>query len=175
MGFIDRVFGKSGISVDAVKKMEKNKNINGLTKALTNKDIAVRKEAVYALESLWSTGDPLIITSLIQVLKSDEDPNMRRLAALAIGEYVPNSISNDTNKSALDTLIQALGDENQAVVSQAVISLANIGDPSTVESLKARLKNRDKEIIKSAIESIATLRPTDARTQMKVALEDLMH
>jgi HEAT repeat protein len=68
-----------------VEKMEKNKDVEGLMKALKHKDTNVRERAAEALGKL---GDARAVEPLIQALKKDED----RARALGIDNLLIKEI-----------------------------------------------------------------------------------
>lgn len=65
-----------------IKKLEANRDINGLIEALKHKDTGVRRNAVGALGRL---GDTTAVEPLLEVL-NDEDFYVRGDAAKALGE-----------------------------------------------------------------------------------------
>jgi hypothetical protein len=91
MGIFDKLFKPN------VEKLKKERNVNGLIKALRHKDSLIRLRAA---EALGSIRDKKAVEPLIQALLNDEDPWVRRKAALAL-ENIPD-------KRAVEPLIQAL-------------------------------------------------------------------
>jgi len=130
-----------------IEKMEAKGDVEGLTKALTDKDSGVRKEAAEALERLgWKPRDDIekvyyliakrewddlaglggpAVESLIQALK-DEDQDVRTGAAEALRKI---------REPAVDPLIKALKDEKSDVQGVVAECLGEIGDARAVEPL----------------------------------------
>jgi len=94
-----------------VKKMKSKKDIEGLIKALKDKDEDVGTNAA---EALGEIGDARAVEPLIQALK-DEHEDVRGEAADALGEI--------GDARAVEPLIQALKDEHEDVRGEAADAL----------------------------------------------------
>ena len=127
-----------------VEKMEKNKDINGLTKALKDQDEHVRWKAAGALGNM---GDTRAVEPLIQTLKDDVD--VRWAAALALGKI--------GDAKAVEPLIQALKDESSSVREIAAGALGNIGDVRAVEPLIQTLKDDVHDVRHVAAEALVKI------------------
>lgn len=125
--------GISDSSKPNVEKMENEKNIDGLTRALDDERASVRREAAIALGRI---GDARAVEPLIQTLKDQYD-YVRREAAYALG------IIGDAR--AVEPLIQALGDEDSYVRGDAAEALAKVGKPA-IEPLTKALKGGDSRV-----------------------------
>jgi len=129
-----------------VDKMENEKDVDGLTKALKDERGNIRREAAIALGRI---GDTMAVEPLIQALK-DEHGYVRREAAYALG------IIRDAR--AVESLIQALKDEDSYVRSDAAEALANMGKPA-VEPLTKALKDGDSRVRDAAKEALEKIMP----------------
>ncbi|MCG2718901.1 MAG: HEAT repeat domain-containing protein [Nanoarchaeota archaeon] len=116
-----------------VEKMEKNRDIDGLIKALKDSNWKVRWDAANALGRL---GDKRAVEPLIKVLK-DTDPNMRVWAAMGLG--------NIGDERAVKPLINALKDSNTGVRVRASEALERIGEPA-FEPLINALKDNSGDV-----------------------------
>lgn len=94
----------------------------------------VRVEAVQALAQLLDDVDPSD-PRLVEAARSiagglaDPDPRVRRSAADKLGEMKTREI--------VPALVGALQDADQGVREEAILSLADLGDPSAVRALRA--------------------------------------
>ena len=171
---------KTGFFKPNVNKMEKNKDVDGLMKALKHKDMDVGRKAV---ESLGRIGAPAL-ELLIQALK-DED--VRSLATEALGRM---------GTPAVEPLIQALKDEyhvdsrempakallggfgiykkvqHYIVRSGAAEALGKIGDARAVEPLIQALKDRDYDVRGKAAEALGKIGDARAVEPLIQALKD---
>jgi len=137
---------KMGFFKPNVEKMKKDKDVNGLMKALKDKDLHVRSEAVLALQVI---GDARAVESLIQALK-DEHFDVRAGVVVALGKI---------GKPAVEPLIQALKDKESSVRSGAAAALGGTGDARAVEPLIQALKDEMwdfqlRAIAKEALEKL---------------------
>ncbi len=116
MGIFGRLFGPP----EKVKR-----DVEGLIKALKDKNSNVRKKAAAALVEI---GEPAV-KPLIEASK-DEDFLIQEKAEAALRETL-----GKIGKPAVKPLIKALKEENFLVLDCAVEALGKIGDPKTVKPL----------------------------------------
>ena len=93
------------------------------------------------LELGWSK-DPRAVESLIEVLRTDENPNLRSLAAQSLGWI--------GDEGAIPALRNSLNDRDKKVRLKAAIALFNLGD----ESIEPVLMTFVKEGYGSALEAL---------------------
>ena len=116
-----------------IEKMKAKGDINGLLKALSDQQGAVRCQAAEALGQL---GDLRALEPLLDALKARDD-QMRDAAVRGLGEL--------HNAKAVKPLIaKLLYDSNYNVQISAAFALGKIGDPQAVEPLTAAIKNGSK-------------------------------
>jgi len=147
-----------GLFKPNVEKMEKNKDVNGLIKALKDKD--VRAGAVVALGKI---GKPAV-EPLIQALK-DKESSVRSGAAAALG--------GTGDARAVEPLIQALKDKDLTVHDAAYPALVRIGKPA-VEPLIQALKDKGGGVRWEAAEALGEIGDARAVEPLIQALKDEM-
>jgi HEAT repeat protein len=165
-------FGKPDIN-----KLKKNKDFEGLIKALDyDKAYYVRSNAANVLGSI---GDTRAVPALIETL-NDSNDNVNMEAAKALGEIgdvravtalidvmrFPNADNVRFNardalirlgKPVVPFLIDALKDEDRLVQEEATVALGRIGDKRAIEPLKKCLDSpymEERRKAKVAIEKI---------------------
>ena len=104
------------MTISDVMRMKERGDIEGLTGALHDPDIAVRAEAA---SSLGSLGDRSAVEPLITALRSDSDPYVRSLAVGALGDL------GDPNARAV--LLDALANDTMEVSMAAAKALQSLG------------------------------------------------
>lgn len=97
-----------------IDKMKAEKDVEGLIKALKDKDWDVRFRGALALEEM---GEP-VVESLIQALKEDKDEDVRGRAAAALG-FIKDA-------RAVEPLTKALEDKDKGVREAAKWALEKI-------------------------------------------------
>jgi HEAT repeat protein len=106
------------LSVSDVMEMKKQKDVNGLIRALQYQgDTAVRAEAALSLGQL---GNVEAVDPLISTLQSDTDPYVRSSAATALGDL------GDTR--AQETLLDTLQNDTLDVGTAASRALSKLRD-----------------------------------------------
>ncbi len=146
-----------GLGKPDIKKMEREKNIHGLLRAMRyDNDEDIRKEAAFALGKITDPDSSLYpnenenfespkldesyvelsINELIDSLK-DKNWGVRINAAKALG---------DVGKPAVEQLINSLDDENWLVRWLAAEILGEIGDTRAVEPLVNSLKDENNGV-----------------------------
>ncbi len=107
-----------------IEKMKAKRDVEGLTKALKDKDWSVRREAAAALGNI---GDARAVEPLIQALKYEKkSPRLVTTAAWALSRI---------GAPTVDPLIQALEDKSKNVRLAAVWALGEIKDSRAVGPL----------------------------------------
>jgi hypothetical protein len=136
---------------------------------LNDEDVEVRRAAVSSLEQQWSTGDAGGIMLLTKTLQ-DPDPQVRKIAALAIGEFIPcakTPLAIEAGKEAVKKCLELLeAEQNEDVLAKIFITLGNIDDPTIIPSFTEVVKKLKLSVIDIGIENIGLLRPTDTRKKM---------
>lgn len=118
-----------------------------LIQSLKDKDIEVRKCAIYKLGSFGVNG------LLIQVLKDQtQNSTVRVSAAFALGSL--------GNEEAVEPLIQALNDTDPNVRAEAAIDLGDIGDKRAVEPLIRALKDDNSRVRDYASQGLGEINNT---------------
>jgi len=154
MGTFDSFKGKPDI-----KKMEENKDVNGLIKVLKDEDWHVRSRAVIALGYI---GEPAV-EPLIEALKG-KDGQVRSRAAAALG--------NIRDERAVEPLINALKDEDWQVRVWAAEALGKMGDNRGVEPMIQDLKDEDSDVRMGAARSLGNIGDERAVEPLTQALKD---
>jgi len=128
-----------------VAQMEKRKNVPGLIRALENRNVQTRREAVRAL---WNVGDVCAVEPLIAALE-DGDGDVRQWAVMVLGKL--------RDQRAFAPLVAALQDPSTAVASSAVDSLYWIDSDRAVEPLLAVLQSRREGVSSPAARNLGHL------------------
>ncbi len=121
---------------------------------------AIRRHAV---EALAETGQEVVFDTLQQKLASDSSVEVRTAAARSCGKV------ND--KRFVRDLEEALRDE-PSVRSAALVSLAMIGDESSIPAMLASLHDSVPEVRYHAVTALGKLKADKATRAIKVLLED---
>jgi HEAT repeat protein len=112
------------VSKPNIEKMKAKRDVEGLTKALKDKDWSVRREAAAALGEIRDTK---AVDPLIQALKYEKkSPRLVTTAAWALSKI---------GEPTVDPLIQALEDKSKNVRLAAVWALGEIKDSRAVGPL----------------------------------------
>jgi len=125
-----------------IEKMERNRDIEGLIKAMRYPNGGVILEAQRALARV---GEPAV-QPLIRALKTKD---FRRGALMALG------MTGDAR--AIEPLTEALKDEDIVLRIIAAVALGKIGDARVIEPLTQALKDEDEGVrtgAKNALEKI---------------------
>jgi HEAT repeat protein len=155
MGLFDGLFKPD------VEKLERNKDVDGLIKALGyTKDSQVGYDAAKALGKMGiSAVDPLIAAL------RDSEWVVRRNAAKALGAI--------GDSKAVDPLVTALKDSHDSVRLEAAEALGAIGDPRASWPLMAALKDSNKYMRKTAILALGKIKdPRSVESLIAVALKN---
>ncbi len=178
------------ISVAGVKKLKERRDIQGLVRAVGNKDHGVQYEAVEALGDLrdpsaipalmgaltgdqysgirWKAVEALTkigsdsVPSLVAVLKNP-DPDIRWKAAVALGEI--------GDHRGISPLVELLGDSDRFVRSRAAYALVHIGPPA-VPSLTDALDHPDASFRLGVVGALGKIGDPQAISALVDALGD---
>lgn len=142
-----------GLSKPNIEKMEENKDVEGLIKALTHGDSGIRGLAVLALGRI---GDPTAAGPIIQLLK-DNDYHVRWAAAWVVAGIA--------GIEAVGPLAQALRDKDETVRVQAARGFGImatrgliIGDSRAIEVLTSATEDNSPHVRKAAQEALEKVR-----------------
>ncbi len=126
-----------------VEKMEKNRDVNGLVRALKHKDVNVVGGAARALIGIG----PPAVESLIHALR-DEDPRVRIIAVSILGRI--------GDARAVEPLVGMFRDQFFKVGEEAVSALAAIGEPA-VETVIRALQDMDPIVRYLAVDALKSI------------------
>ena len=121
--------------------------------ALGDADARIR---ITAVRSLWPSEQPSLVPKLIDLLDSDEDPNVRAQAASALGRFVylgevakiPEATLKQTEEKLFSTLES---DEDDLVQRRALESLGYSSRPEIPDLIEEAYESDDDEWIGSAL------------------------
>lgn len=177
-GFFNRLLGKDAVSraqaVQVLANLDSASSIPKLITALGDEEVEVRRAAASALEPHGRTGDVLAIAALTKSL-DDADAEVRKASAGSLGEFVPASVAHPESGLAKDALIKLLEREgDEGVIKHAVVALARIQDAATVTRMVDAFRQKDKKLVRIAIDAIDDLPSTDVRLDMKKELRSIL-
>ena len=142
-----------GLFKPNIEKMKAKGDVEGLIKALKHKDVRVRGGAAFALERLgWKPGDDIEKARYLIAKREWDD-----LAGLG--------------GPAVESLIQALKDEDRDVQTGAAEALRKIGEPA-VEPLIKALKDENSDVRGVAAECLGEIGDARAVEPFIQALKD---
>ena len=145
-----------GLEKPDIKKMELNKDVKGLMKALSfENDESIRRDAAFALGKISdsSTVDPII--NELNYEKKD----------------VINSSNSDIGESTIEQLINSLNNENIDVRKNAASALIKIGEPA-VDMLINALDDENWRVRWQAAEILGEIKDDRAVKPLINALND---
>ncbi|GAB4369663.1 MAG: hypothetical protein Kow00121_09750 [Elainellaceae cyanobacterium] len=153
-----------------------DKNVNTLITVLNHEDAKIRAAAV---ETLGQLNDSKVADFLIKKLNDDEDSNVRKKAAAALGVIGSNdktvsalsdALNNDDiatvrataaaalgkidSTKAIHALILALHDESKGVRWVAAEALGRLGNAKAIDALIAALNHEDARTVWLAAEAL---------------------
>ena len=121
-----------------IEDMEKNKDIDGLIKALKDDNLLIRKNAAIALKKV---GDDRAVEPLIESLRYEKWQDEYVILS-TVRENSAEALGIIGNKRAVEPLVNALfEDVDEEVRWKAAYALREIGDESAVEPLINALKD----------------------------------
>ena len=138
---------------------QKTTEWDSLTKALKDNDSNTRKLAVQVLRKI---GIPAV-RPLVQALRNDEDPNIRKETAEALGFI--------GDVKAIRPLIQALEDDDDGVQEESMKALIKIGVPS-IDALAKVLNDRNNQVRKHAVQALGEIKDARAVESLIQVLTD---
>jgi len=145
-----------------------------LIQYLGDGNVEIRRAAARAMEHHWMTGNKDAIVALTSAL-DDADGEVRKNAALGLGEFLSKSNNSGESSAARQALIRLLQAENERdVIISAVVGLGYLQDGNLIGPMADALKAKDRKIISAAIDAIGNLTPTDVRLEMKKALRSIL-
>lgn len=190
-----------GLKKPDIKKMEREKDIRGLTRLLKfDQDESVRREAAFALGKISGPNSEEAerdileqsIDELINSLKSD-DVKLQKQAArelVDIGKpavkpilkilkdenwkirgYASEILGEIGDKEAVQELIVTMGDEMSGVRSKSMLALVEIDEPS-VDPLINALSNENWQIRHQAAEALGIIGAKKAVNPLIETLND---
>ncbi len=113
-----------------------------LLKAVNDPDPRVRTQAICTLGTLQETA---CITLLIQKLKTDSNADVRRAAAVVLGDF------GSASKGAIPALVQAVNDPDPRVRTQAICTLGILQETACTTLLIQKLKtDNDADVRRAA-------------------------
>jgi HEAT repeat protein len=145
-----------------VEKMRAKKDVKGLIRALGyQKDVDTRRDAA---RTLGEIGDPAAVEPLIQLLRT-ESPGSRvqKSAMWALAEI---------GGPAVESLIEALRDENRSVRERAANALGEIRDTRAVQPLIHALEDEYWPVRKAAVIALGIIGDAGAVEPLLEALQD---
>lgn len=150
------MFGRKTVKPD-ILNLERQKDIDGLIRALAFDDFDVQSAAITALHNL---GDPAIVRLVVN-LKS-KNLHLKLGIIEALGQL--------KDPRALEPLIAALADENPEIRWGSAISLAGLEDPRAIPALRKVLDDKDKYVRYGAASSLSKIGWAPADDQEKALL-----
>ncbi len=116
-----------------------------------------RKKAAH---ELWREPTPSALKALSEVMLTDADAGVRKMAAAALGR-VPDD-------GRYEPLIRALRDSDPEVIKSAMVGLRRGTDERVIRSLVPMLRHRDFTVRITAAQTIDTIRWTPANKDERV-------
>lgn len=140
--------------------MAREKNINGLVKALDDKnDLAVRREAAFLLFLLHDVQS----TNHILNFLGDPDPEVRSYIISTLGRI---------GEHAVVLLTDLVKNDDVGVQRDAATALGKIGSPRALEPLLKLCENKQWQVRKAAVHALGMMDDSRAKCSLMRALED---
>ena len=152
-----------------IDALEKQRDVDGLIKALKNEDYLIRKDAA---RSLKRVGDDTAVAALIDALKYEawEDDYT---VLISVRESAADALGIIGNYQAVNPLIQTLyEDPDEEVRWKAAAALGKIGDNSAVEALIDALHDKSWGVRKNASIALGDIGDVKAFDILIIALND---
>ena len=132
----DNEIRRSAIDTTGILNIALNdeKSANILIQTAKDKNNELRWDAINALG--WNKKNKRAVKPLIEILRTDENRDIRGYAASSLGKIGDNQ--------ATDALIEALKDEYIILRTKTVEALENIKDKKAIKPLQEALKNAEK-------------------------------
>jgi len=183
------------IAVGAFGNFENDKPVDYLVEALSDDSPAVRRTAVYSLiellsnvptdrshdiretvvEKLSSEDDQSIVVPLVEILEESTQAAQRRNTAWLLGRVA----GDDGRGRVLDTLVEALEDDDQMLRQFAATSLAELGgEDNMVERRLLKLVDDDgidPQVKGQAIFTLGKVGGERSRKELDKVIDDTEH
>lgn len=190
-----------GLNKPDIKKMEREKDIIGLTRLLKfDQDESVRREAAFAIGKITAPNSEEAendimeksVEELVDSLKSEDVKQQKQAARelIDIGKpalktlikslkdenwkvrwYSAEILGEIGDEKAVPDLIVTMGDEMSGVRSKSMLALVEIGEPS-VDLLISSLTNENWQIRRQAAEALGVISTKKAVEALIVTLND---
>ena len=170
MGLLATLFGKGNSEKAAARRKQEAwelgkevgpDQIARLEKYLDDENLEVRRAAISSLEQQWPTGDSVGIRLLTEKL-CDPHPQIRAVAALALGEFIPSAKTygaKHQGDAAIQELLNLLEKEtDESVLEFAFAALGNMDDPNLLASFSEIAHKLNKPTVYLGIRKISLLR-----------------
>jgi len=142
-----------------IKKMEAKRDIEGLVKALKNRDEDVRRLAAAALGNI---GDARAVEYLIEALRNEEWSTQNTVA---------NSLEK-IGEPSVGPIIEALKDDNEDARGLFALVLGRIGGAQAIIPLADMLRDKNKIVRAEAVIALGSIKDTRIIEALPKALED---
>jgi HEAT repeat protein len=135
------------------KLSEVPKNLEALKNAKSAKDRAYAAEQLGLRGQVRATDVKAAVEPLLQAIKSDDSPLVRKAAAKAIGQITPDA------EKAVPTLMDALKDQSTDVRMASALALAAFGADArdALPALRELAQEKDKKLSKAARMAIKSI------------------
>jgi HEAT repeat protein len=180
-------------AAEALGEMKSARTGAALVGALTDRAASVREAAVRALDDLREHS---AIPALEGMVLNDPDPDIRRAAANALGDFSASRSLEPLARALADrdpevqreaaeaigdlddvskappALVRASASTDLELRRRATRTLGKIGDPATVTALAERITDDDKDVRLSAVEGLGEMKVPSAIPSLTRALGD---
>jgi ribosomal protein S20 len=145
--------GLNGALAQVPKLSEVPKNLETLKNSKSAQDRAYAAEQLGLRGQVRATDVKAAVDPLLEAVKSDDSPNVRKAAAKAIGQIAP-----DADK-AVPALMDALKDTSKDVRMSAALALAAFGAEArpALPALRELAQEKDKRLSKAAKMAIKSI------------------
>lgn len=134
--------------------MEKNKDVDGLVRALEHNDYLIRKEAA---RSLKKVGDERAVEPLIKSLKYENWQSEFTLLT-SVREFSAEALGIIGDENAIEPLIQAMNeDDDEEVRWKSARALGQIRDDSAIDALIEALNSDSWRVRENAARSLGNI------------------
>ena len=165
-------------------------NLVELLERLDDENVVVRERIV---KMLVESGNPLVVSTLIDVLRNDREWRVQKAAAEGLEEFgtkknlaplmealkekdkmirqaAVEALSHETR--AVEPLISLLMDKDRSVRLQVISLLKDIGDRNAVLPLMAILGDPDANVRKSVVSALGVLKDPSSIDELIIMLKD---
>lgn len=152
-----------------IDSLERNRDVEGLIKALKHTDYLIRKEAA---RSLKKVGDERAVLPLISTLKYEDWQSDHTLLS-SLREYSAEALGAIDDKRAVKPLIQSVKEDTDDEVRwRSIYALGKIGDHRAVDTLIDALKSDSWIIRENAAKALGNMGSEEVVTNLIAALDD---